>query len=90
MNIRIISGQNSIGDLGEHIGSPLQNPPAADALRELKQFFLSAACGFPADVFVGESGGDASSRCAVEVADLDEEWLVDIFNGILLLMKRDR
>jgi hypothetical protein len=35
MDIGIMSGQNSIGDLGEHMGSPLHNPPAADTLREI-------------------------------------------------------
>jgi len=52
----------------------------------LKQFFLSAACGFSAEVFVGEAGCDASSRCAVKIPNLYEEGFVDVFNGILFLM----
>ena len=35
-------------------------------------------------MFVREAGGDAAARGAVEEADLDEEGLVDLFEGILL------
>ena len=41
-------------------------------------------------MLVGEAGGDAASRGAVEEADLDEEGFVDLFEGVLFFGQRGR
>ena len=39
-------------------------------------------------MLIGEAGGDAAAGGAVEEADLDEEGLVDLFEGVLLFGER--
>ena len=51
---------------------------------QLKQRCLAAGHG-EAEVLISKARGHASARRAVEESDLDEEWFVDFFQGVLLL-----
>ena len=49
----------------------------------LKQRRLAAGHG-QAEVFIGKARGYPPARRAVEESDLNEEWLVDLFECVML------